>query len=273
MSQLYEHYDAVATVSFQSDYNHRKLKLFEVTDEILNEIIAKDQSSEGSDEFKLIGEKQSSVVLCTEDKTYSVKKVESSNRNFLISSSITSSFEITNDCADYYEITLTQGNTKALKDLLLASEYDGDVMNDANEANAKTIEEIQCCVQASKNEIEKALETLGVVEINGKMRLLSIKAKFEVTKAVFDTLIESNISIDSVDEVQLMDSLPRGSDVYIAKNVLREHGSVKNNIWSLDRNKGKINKIAFVKVKITHLYTIQLLFLLSSDNNCSFDIQ
>ena len=72
---------------YSSSFNSRDMRLMEVPSDVLSHI------TEGHD-LKLIGPgKGGDTVLCTGNKTYSIKKVESSNVSFLVPPSLSTAGE------------------------------------------------------------------------------------------------------------------------------------------------------------------------------------
>jgi hypothetical protein len=87
-------------------YSGRTLRLIEVNDEILTSLLSDHDSSRLS-KLTLKGSKdKSDAVLCTRDKTFTLKKVETSNSVFLVPPSSSQSFWISAKSADYFEVYL-----------------------------------------------------------------------------------------------------------------------------------------------------------------------
>jgi hypothetical protein len=70
-------------------------KLFEVP---------KDFTIAANEKIRLIGDDTNHAVLCTDDKTYAIKKVETSNSVFLVAPSDDKRFTIESLHQDYYEV-------------------------------------------------------------------------------------------------------------------------------------------------------------------------
>lgn len=70
--QLYQKVGNVSAIKFSSAFQQRKLRLIEVPTEVLTNVQA-------GESLSIIGEDTTEVVLCSKDKTYSIKKVETSN--------------------------------------------------------------------------------------------------------------------------------------------------------------------------------------------------
>jgi hypothetical protein len=106
-------------------------------------------------------------------------------------------------------------------------------------SNFYTKETLQQDVQASSKELSTALSGLGVVELNGFLRMLAPAAVLEAKKAIFDTIIEHDLPLDAVDEQSLRGKM-QNIDVVILRHVLHTIGHTiadNSTIWSLDRNK------------------------------------
>ena len=72
LRQLFEESGQQLSLRFSSSYGNRDLRLIEVPEEII-QIIKMGQ------ELKIIGDKAGDAALCTNDRTFSIKKVETSN--------------------------------------------------------------------------------------------------------------------------------------------------------------------------------------------------
>ena len=77
--------------------NSKRYKLFEVSKSLLNEM---------KRDCYLIGEENNEVVLCSHSRTYSIKKVETSNSIYLVPPSHQfNQFSVTSCHHEYYEVT------------------------------------------------------------------------------------------------------------------------------------------------------------------------
>lgn len=216
-----------STIYFSPQFPDRDFRLIEVTDEILNEIVYNK-----SECLKMIGTPKNPVVLCSEHETFSVKKVETSNTLYIVDASASINFSIESINSSFYELKNMPGNVDQLESLL------------SNDDEELSFEDIEKCVQASKSEISIALKKLGVVELNGKMRMLSKQATLELTSTIFDTIIENNWKIESIDEKALIANLPSDINILTVRHILGTLGeeliekeSSLSTRWKLDRNK------------------------------------
>lgn len=94
------------------------------------------------------------------------------------------------------------GRIDQLNDLLKSSQYSGkdDVYPSSSSANSISRQRLCELVQASDEEVNSALKSTGVFELNGNMRLVSKILLREVTRALVDTIIENGWPLDLIDE-------------------------------------------------------------------------
>lgn len=229
--------DQKSTLWFSRQFEDRDFRLIEVTDEILNDIIENKSAC-----LKMIGDPKNPVVLCTGHNSFSVKKVETSNALFIVPPSASNDFSIQSNSSHYYELKNMPGKVDQLETLLGSSEYASDI--DSTPHKELHLEDIEKCVQASKAEILVALKKLGVVELNGKMRMVSKQANIELTSTIFDTIIENNWKIESIDEKVLMANLPSDTHLVMVRHILGtlgdeiiEEGNSSCIQWNLDKHK------------------------------------
>ena len=178
---------ALCTLVFPAEFATRDLRLLEVPEELAARVMQ-------GESLKLVGEVDGSdTVLCTGNKTYSMKKVETSNTIFVIGGSETTEFELTSRCSDYYEIRSTAPRLEQVEQLLRPAQYDGadaEAENPVAPSSLLTLSELQERVQASQEELAAALQSHGVVEMDGKLRIVSRAALREVSRNLLDTVIE-----------------------------------------------------------------------------------
>lgn len=95
-------------------------------------------------------------------------------------------------------------------------------------------------VQASRQEIASVLPSLGVTEIDGKMRMISRAAFREVVRTLLDTILEHNWNLDHIDETECVRVNP-GLDPVLLRALLGQLGVVKTEsgeggrcVWELN---------------------------------------
>ena len=212
--------DRANSVTFSTGFAKRDFRLIEVNEEILKSINI-------GQNIRIIGERKREAVLCTQSKTYSIKKVETSNTILLIPPSTDNNFSVSGICSDYYELKPIFGKVELLQDILKPSEYKGmteEISNPPTPDNLFTLLQLRQNIQASITELDAALAKLNVVEINGFIRLLSRSAVIEYAEALFIQLIENEWPLDNLDEELCMRGMPKDTDVIILRRVLSSLG-------------------------------------------------
>ena len=103
-------------------------------------------------------------------------------------------------------------------DMLRPTQYNGadeEAERPLDEQNALTRQQLEERVQASASELRAALQGLGVVELRGKMRMLSRVAVREVSRALLDTVMEHGWPLDEVEEEACRQAMPATDSVLL----------------------------------------------------------
>jgi hypothetical protein len=88
-----------------------------------------------------------------------------------------------------------------IRTALQSAEY---ITNDTGNSITKTT--FLGNVQASENEINSALERMGVVEVNGNYQIISVQTFREVIRTILDTILENCWNLDQINEVQCLNT-------------------------------------------------------------------
>jgi len=236
IKQLYDNNNNDIVIKFSQSYSNknesRDLRLIETSMDMIKKIKL------GNDTLRLIGSKGDDTVLCTNDQTYSIKKVETSNSVFLIPSSLNNEYNIIANCGTYYELKAINGRIEQLEELLKQTQYNGSDDDNNNTLNLLSRNDLEQYVQASKKELDDAFDKLGVIELQGKMRMISRSASREVIRCVLDTIMENDWSINNIDETLCCNNM-KDIDPVLLHAVLLKLGNIidKNDttsIWKLD---------------------------------------
>jgi hypothetical protein len=248
-----------ATLSFAKTFGSHDVRLIELPEDVLKSIeegetlkiigpLGDGKSSSGSSSSGSSSSSSSSkagptdAVLCTSSKTFTIKKVETSNSVFVIPPSEDggTDFKIHSLSQFYYELKSAPARTERVAELLRRAEYHGAASEeagaDAGDPSAwLSYDELRAEVQASDEEFAASLFALGVVELRGKMRLLSKTAVREVTRDLIDTLMERGWPIDRVDHQQCLAAMP-GTDPVLLEFALKTLGTlIDSGVWALSR--------------------------------------
>ena len=241
----------VSSILYNHDYLERDVRLIEVSEDILKCV------SDG-EILKIIGLVEASgkgsiadTVLTTDEKTFLIKKVETSNAVYIVHPSNTDNYSVKAASQDYYELKLIPARLEKISDILQSSQYTGvdDELAMQNDGSRfLSYEDLRNQVQASDHEFSSALFSLGVVELKGKMRLISKAAKTETIQQLIYTIIEQGWDLCSINEVICRSLIP-DTDPVLLKFCLKSLGhktssesrdtgllQEESDIWTLDRD-------------------------------------
>ncbi|CAG9863292.1 unnamed protein product [Phyllotreta striolata] len=187
-------------------------KLLELDPLLLNEI------SEGSTlHFK--GEGNEEVVICSDSATFRVNRAENSNSMLLTnnlkfhndlddSKSAVSSVVIHGIFHDYLETSIGKPHLQKINDILKPSLYKGPEQEyEVNQESLLSSEELCSKIRASRKEISQALDSMPIIEIDNKIRLLDIDYHYRVLNYMLNLMEENSWEPDEVDFKETIDTL------------------------------------------------------------------
>ncbi|KAJ8962508.1 hypothetical protein NQ318_000898 [Aromia moschata] len=109
---------------------------------------------------------------------------------------------------EYLEAVLGKPYLKKLNELLKDSVYKGPEYEfEINKDKLYTFEQLNQMVQASPKELKEALESMSVVKINDKIRLLDFEYHFRVLSYMLKLIDENSWQLDEIDYEQTIDTL------------------------------------------------------------------
>ncbi|EKX52998.1 defective in sister chromatid cohesion 1 [Guillardia theta CCMP2712] len=177
-------------------------------------------SSDSEVVFKFVGRDDEEAVLITEDKTYSVRKGETSNMQILIHSSMDEMLarhnkenrQIDDECSSctnaivnvmsQFELSITKPRLRNLPAYLSRYEYEGPDVdeNSSEEEKSRRLsrKDLESMLQASPKEIEEELDKLGALEIDGKMCLMSQVYESQLMTLFLSTAVLNSWDFNSV---------------------------------------------------------------------------
>lgn len=195
----------------------------------------------------MVGDDDNDAVLCTPDKTFEIKKVETSNAVCMvppIPSGAPMQFTIEAIKDDFFELRLIPARLDRLKALLKSSEYRGQSEEGRFLPNVLLTRcQLEERVQASIAELEEALTALGAIDFNGFVRVISLEIIKDSIKQLLDIILECGWKLDSVCMSKCMEYLP-DVDPLLLHQALRSVGSLQaggsgdtEDVWVLDEKK------------------------------------
>ena len=219
-----------STLLFSQNFESKQYKIIEASESVL-------KSVENNESVYLKGNEGSNdAVLVTSNKTFALKKVETSNTVFLVPPAKGTSFQIESKASEYYELKAIEPSFEILRQVLIKTEYNGceeERTNPPDPSNLYTRGMLESLVLASSEEMFVTLDELGVVEINGFVRMVAIKAIRNVNAALIDAIIEKDWNIDAIEKRACLEEIPDVDDVLLGKVMDNLGKSEDGHVWNL----------------------------------------
>jgi hypothetical protein len=188
----------------------RDIRLIEIPKEVEKKL----KSSDGC-ELQILGSEDAlNAVLCTDDQTFSIKKVETSNTVCLVPPVVDSEhilsdiYSVVATCPCFYELKQTSPNFDEVEKMLRKSLYRGieaEKEYPPKEEDLLSYQDIQNMALASRKELDKALKEFQTVEIDGKIRIMSKDAKWSIAKQLMNEIILADFDIEKLSDAELRD--------------------------------------------------------------------
>lgn len=183
------------------------------------------------------------TVFCTGDKTYSIKKVETSNTVYIVPKSASNEYNVNAQCKEYYELKPIPGKISRITELLKNTEYNGvDKESEVDTSLLLTSQELREQIQASDFEYFNAIKSLGIIELNGKMRIVNPVVIRELIRYVCDTIMENSWDISNLDFRQLHAEISEVNEnlllhtLSLVGETINSSSNSSESIWKLNRS-------------------------------------
>ncbi|KAI9915851.1 hypothetical protein PsorP6_007056 [Peronosclerospora sorghi] len=192
-----------ATIVTTADFNEDKFKLLQLNPDIEHAITI------GS-KIVIVGAKDARAVLCTEDKSFYIKKEDTSNLRLLTThmhwsgSKPKQVIHVSGAARFHYLLEPKAPNVLHLRDLLLESPYDKP-RRDANASKMRrlTLEKVYSTqalmdkLQVSERQVLQMLQQVHAFEEAGAWRLLARKYETQVFTDMLDTIVQQEWDVFS----------------------------------------------------------------------------
>ncbi|CAG9824485.1 unnamed protein product [Phaedon cochleariae] len=202
------------TLRFTPENLHdNNYKLLQLDSHLLNDI------TEGNTLY-IKGDDDDEVVICSETHTFHVTEAETSNSLLLVKHlKFNNEIEENEDPRinnilvssifyDYLEAVVGKPHLKKLHEILNKSVYKGpEVEFEVDQNSLLTFEELSNKVQASNKELKDALESMTVLELNNKIRLLDLEYHFRVLSLMLKLVEENSWQLDEIDFDETIEAL------------------------------------------------------------------
>ncbi|EKM80114.1 hypothetical protein AGABI1DRAFT_91394 [Agaricus bisporus var. burnettii JB137-S8] len=230
--------------SAHADVESASFKLLELTPE-LAELLEEAAKSLTTVTFAIKGRTGEDAVLCTTDKTYSLRSVALSNSVLVVtppssgsSISTTSGREpvvIRDELHEILEISPSVPKLHGLISQLRGKEYDE---SDEVEDNASHSDDAKTDVQASDEELDRGLKERRVLVINGFLRPISKDYLKTLLELVLNLLASLSLRSDNIPLDDLVSSLAQDHEVprAVSMQLLAWFGDVDEaqGSWTMD---------------------------------------
>lgn len=166
------------------------------------------------------GNDDEDVVICTDNKTYNITEAETSN-SLLLVDKLKMSNEIGNAESrgfhkvqvksifyKYLEPVIGKPNLKKLDLILEDSVYKGpEYEYQVNNDTFYTAEELENIIQASNKELHEALDSMNVIKLDNKIRILDFEYHFRVLSYMLKLIDENSWEFDHIDFDETLEAL------------------------------------------------------------------
>lgn len=198
----------IQSLSFSQD--QQDICLFQLNSSIMDKI------SEGQ-VLTIRGNPNETAVLCTDTCTYELKEAETSNSLMLLPELLWPEKceqgelrvvpqDVCGVFHTYYELRNFRPNFKKLRTLLEINAYRGQEFEDESVKNY-TVESLLDFIQASKEELERALVDLQTCVINGYVRILDFDYKFNVLSQIVNVIESRSLPLDKIPKDSVIEAL------------------------------------------------------------------
>lgn len=229
-------------IKFADELETDEYFLFEVPESVLKQVVS-------SDTVQLRGRLEDPCVLVTDEATYTLRQVESTNTMLLLPPPSTVAVGskrarpedaetrlITGVVTCHYELGLFNPSVNPLRDLLNQKPYNGEEdeqelglgrEGSSQEYETKrgmcTTQYLRSVIQASDSELYQNLEKINAVEIGGAWRLLHPDYDSKVFDAILDLVSEHQWPTDAVSAAAVAEKLQTDFSETVTTHVLRCH--------------------------------------------------
>ncbi|XP_031829296.1 sister chromatid cohesion protein DCC1 [Nomia melanderi] len=182
-------------------------KLLELDEDLLETIKA-------GDSLTFQGNKKDSVVLCTKNKTYDIKEAETSNSCLVVpnlnlfeqtnidtNERIMKNYNISGVFHRYYEVREGKPKLDRLISTLEPTSFKGiEYESTISKEHLYDWDKLRSEIQASEDELNKALNDYLITNIDGYFRIISFEFEIRSLTLMLDLFEENSWEIDEVDK-------------------------------------------------------------------------
>ncbi|KAJ7228583.1 sister chromatid cohesion protein Dcc1 [Mycena pura] len=197
--------------------------------------------------FSIKGPSAGDAVLCTNDRTYTIRSVVLSNTILVVTPPPASDSDdgntvvIRDQVNEILELTPTLPKLEKLATALKGREYD-DVADSEETSPASepipglTYATAQSVIQASDAELALALRQRRILDIHGTLRPIAPTYLATILEAILNLLVGQALSADAVPAAELAATLADENEISrpVSAQVMGWFGEVRDGVWAMD---------------------------------------
>ncbi|KAI0344567.1 hypothetical protein BDW22DRAFT_1060919 [Trametopsis cervina] len=194
------------------------------------------------------GQGDENAVLCTPDKTYSLRSVVLSNSVLVVSPSPHSKEDVVirDQLHEILEPVPCLPRLQKLKSLLRGREYDEgheDEEDHSDEDTSRppkksrlTYDDARTLLQASDFELDKGLKERKVLSFNGQLRPIASSHLTAILELLLNALVSLSLSHENAPTDDLLTALEEDHEINrdVARQVMQWFGEVRSSRWTMD---------------------------------------
>ncbi|KAH9910634.1 sister chromatid cohesion protein Dcc1 [Fomitopsis serialis] len=209
-----------------------------------------------SSSWSIKGNPDEDAVLCTANKTYTIRSIVLSNSVIVATAGVgedtstdetphSTSVEVRDQLNEILELVPSVPRLHKLDVLLRGKEYDegqegdGDMYMDESEVGKRkfTYEKARAMLQASDAELDQGLKKRRVLILNGELRPISPTYLNAILELLLTHLVSLSLPHDSASMDALCCALQDGYDVRkdVCKQVMAWFGNIIDGEWCMDK--------------------------------------
>lgn len=216
-------------------------KLLELPSDLCN-LVESSLDNATSLSFSIKGQENEEAVLCTQDRTYTVRSVVLSNTILIVKSSDPggNSVDIRDQVNNILELAPCVPKLQKLDLLLKGKIYDenlaGMEIDSETTGTGLTYEQAKLDIQASDKELVRALKDRRILVINGELRPITPGYLLQILELVLTILVSLSLPHDAAPVDELSSILANDHEVSqtVTKQIIAWFGEVEDDKWKID---------------------------------------
>ncbi|KAK2466266.1 hypothetical protein APHAL10511_001908 [Amanita phalloides] len=217
------------------------VKLLELPSDLCQLVESSLQSS-SSPRLTIKGQPDDDAVLCTGDKTYTIRSVILSNKILIVTPCETdgASLNIRDQVSDILELVPCVPKLYKLDGLLKGRSFDenqtGMDSDVPDSQGSLTYDQAMRDIQASDDELARALKDRRILLINGELRPIAPGYLHQVLELLLNVLVALSLPYNAAPVDELVSALAIDYEVVppVTNHVLSWFGQVDNGKWNMD---------------------------------------